>query len=392
MKRLLFFQPSDYRDTYFFLEKGHPETYIFQKQFLEIPSSLINKYGVSDVCVVSLGGTELYDEIMPNGVRAVGIPFSNVDRSKIQRKICRFVDSYSPTHSVVQVPVRELIKCCIRSKINTYVMIADNFSGRGFRGLIWCKLFALLLNSPYIEIVSNHNYPASRLLRRFGVHAHKIVPWDVPWNVNDFKFAPKVLEQNHKTWTLFYAGRVSQEKGVGDIIKAVCLLKKRGPDFKVVIAGYGDIAYFQNQAAALNIADRITFLGNISHNKVIDAMRYSDIIIVPSTIKASEGMPFTIYESFIVKTPLVLSDHPMFRAAIKNGVFFKAGNAKSLASALNSLIDNPVLYHKLSSAAEEAFMELIVPFSFIDIINHWLSDTVEDKKWLLSSSLKHSNR
>ncbi|MFH1093334.1 MAG: glycosyltransferase [Candidatus Omnitrophota bacterium] len=334
----------------------------------------------------------MYDQMMPNGVMAVGLPFLKMDKNASKRKMSEFINLFSPTYTVVQVPLRELIKCCVRAKTSTFVMIADSFSGTGLRGLIWCKLFALLLNSPYVEVVSNHNYPASLLLQRFGVYRHKIIPWDHAWDLNSYKFEAKVLNKDRKIWNFFYAGRVLKEKGVGDIIKAVALLKEKGIDSNAVIAGYGDIAYFKNQAAVLNISEIITFLGNVPHDKVISCMRDSDVVIVPSRINASEGMPCTIYESYIVKTPLVLSDHPMFKTAIKNGVFFKAGNAKSLAQALNLLMNNAGLYNELSKGADSALKKLIVPNSFIDIITHWLSGTASDKEWLLKHSLQKANK
>jgi glycosyltransferase involved in cell wall biosynthesis len=331
MKKLILFQVFDYRQTYFSQEKGELETYIYQNQFMSFTAGLIDKHEIQQICVVCLGAAEEYDQILANRVRAVGIPFGLKNRKQSQRKIKALIDVYSPTHAIIQVPLPKLIEYCQRLKIRAMVMIADSFTGMGVRGIILCKLFAWLLNNKYVELVSNHNYPASYVLKNFGVKTEKIVPWDFPWDIDFNKYPVKILAKNQQVWKFFYAGRILEEKGVGDIITAIHLLRKKDIELNVVFAGGGKIAEFKKQAADLGIAERINFLGTITHEQVLSAMREADIVLVPSQIKSGEGMACTIYESFLVKTPLILSDHPMFKAKVENGVFFKAGNPDSLA-------------------------------------------------------------
>ncbi|MBU1087009.1 MAG: glycosyltransferase [Candidatus Omnitrophica bacterium] len=386
MKKLIYFQVYDYQKTYYSLKNKDPETYLYQKQFSEFTASLINKHEIKEVCVVCFGVAAEYDQILPNGIRAKGIPFSLTDQNQTQIAK-KFIDLYAPTHAIVLVPLSKLIKYCTLKKIKTLVMIADSFTGTGLRGLISCWRFAWILNNKYVELVSNHNYPASCLLKSFGVYDQKIVPWDFTWDIDVDKYPAKVFKENQQVWKFFYAGRIMAEKGVSDIIKAIYFLKKKNRDAKAVFAGGGNISEFEKQAADLGIADRIKFLGIVAHEQVLSGMRDADIVLVPSQIKSSEGMACTIYESFLVKTPLILSDHPVFREAVKNGVFFKAGNSNSLAKAINALLDNPLLYNQLSRNSAAALKKLIVPFNSIEIINHWLSGLDADKQWLLEHSL-----
>ncbi|MCK5494312.1 MAG: glycosyltransferase family 4 protein, partial [Candidatus Omnitrophica bacterium] len=250
-------------------------------------------------------------------------------------------------------------------------------------------LFANALNNSFIEVVSNHNYPASRLLKRFGVSPEKIIPWDHPWDVSVYKAECKVLDETKKTWKLFFAGRIIKEKGVGDIIRAVSLLKTWNYEAEAVVAGYGRIDEFKKMAAEFDVADKICFLGNIAHEQVINNMKEADAVVVPSRIQAGEGIPCTIYEAMLVRTPLVLSTHPMFKETVEDAVFFKAGNAKSLAKSLMLLMSNRQLYNDLSSKSEAAVKKLIVPFSFSEIADRWLSGTEADRIWLKEHNLKN---
>ncbi len=389
MKKILFFQAPDYRDIYYSFENGEPEKYAFQKQLTQLSASFLNRYGISDICVISLFASDCYDEVLSNAVRAVGLPIARLGKRQVLKKCKEFIKEYSPENCIIQVPVIDLIKYCSQAKIKSLVMIADSFTGSGLIGFIRCRLFASILNNSFIEVVTNHNYPASRLLRRFGVNPSKIVPWDHPWDISVYKTKCKRLDQDKKNWNFFYAGRVIKAKGVGEIIGAVSLLRKQGYAAKAVIAGDGDIALYKRQADDLNVSENISFLGNIPHEEVVNYMRKSDAVIVPSRINASEGMPCTIYESLLVKTPLVLSNHPMFKEAVKNGVFFESADAKSLAQALVSLMSDMKLYNKLSEDSDKALRQLIVPFCFSDIIEHWIAGTEKDKKWLKERSLEN---
>ncbi len=391
MKKLCFFQVSDYRKNYYLLEKNNPETYIDQKKFIEFTANLLNKYGIREVSVVCFGVAEGYDQIMPNGVRAVGIPGSLTDEDQTQTAK-KLIALAGLTRAIVQVPLPKLIKYLVRAKIKTLVMIADSFAGSGLRGLLWGKFFAWILNNSYVQVVSNHNYPASNVLKSFGVKAEKIVPWDFAWEYDINKYPIKVLTNNKKSWKFFYAGRIMEEKGIGDIIRAIYLLKQKSIEISAVFAGEGDIAFFEKRAADLAVSDRVNFINKVSHDQVLSGMRDADIVIVPSRIKSSEGMPCTIYESYMVKTPLILSDHPMMRQGIENGVFFEAGNPDSLVKAIGSLINDFNLYNRLSAESALALNKLIAPFNPIQIIEHWLSGQKEDKQWLFTHSLQQLNR
>ena len=47
-------------------------------------------------------------------------------------------------------------------------------------------------------------------------------------------------------------------------------------------------------------------------------MSAHDIVIVPSRHDYPEGLPMTIYEALAMRTPLVVSDHPMIKAGLGN--------------------------------------------------------------------------
>ncbi|MBU1044916.1 MAG: glycosyltransferase [Candidatus Omnitrophica bacterium] len=392
MKKIIFFQIFDYRDVYFAIENNQAETYVSQKQFIEFTSSLMKSDDVSAVCIVSLLSSGKYDQIMPNGVRVIGIPFLADDPKQTQIKANKFVDLFAPTHAIIQVPLLGLLAKCIKNKIKTCLIIADSFTGTGLRGFIWTRMFAWLLNNKYVELVSNHNYPAANLLKSFGVKPNKIIPWDQSWDQQTDKFAVKVLNSLPDVWKFFYAGRILTEKGVGDIIQAISLLKQNKVQACAVFVGSGNITDFEKQAADLGISENIAFLGSVAHAQVLSGMRNADIVIVPSQIKSSEGMPCTIYESFIVKTPLIISDHPMMKKAIKNCVFFKANDPGSLVEAVNQLSNDLAVYNKLSADSAAALSELIVPFDSIQILDHWLSGKQADKQWLYEHSLKKLNK
>ena len=119
-----------------------------------------------------------------------------------------------------------------------------------------------------------------------------------------------------------YAGSVIEDKGVTDLLRAIALLRKRGLEVHCSLAGGGDLNGMANLANQLGISDLISFLGLIGNNDVVDLMRNSDVVAVPSRTHYTEGFPFVLFEAIASRTPIVCSDHPMFRP-----IFFDRRNA-----------------------------------------------------------------
>jgi glycosyltransferase involved in cell wall biosynthesis len=189
---------------------------------------------------------------------------------------------------------------------------------------------------------------------------------------------------------LIYVGALSEAKGTGDALRALAQTAIRGRSATLSIAGGGPLEYFQALARTLRVDRAVEFLGLVPHRRVLELMREHDVVLVPSRHSYSEAMPMTIYEAFCARTPLIASDHPMFRDRVVDrvsGLIFPASDPAALAQRIGALADDPPLYASLSYHAKEAWERLQCPVKHHDLYSRWLSGTDADRRWLASHSL-----
>ena len=119
-------------------------------------------------------------------------------------------------------------------------------------------------------------------------------------------------------------------------------------------------------------------------------MNRHDVVVVPSRHEYPEGLPMTLYEAFCSRTPIIASDHPMFRVKLRDGenaLIFKAGDVGALAGRIRLLAGDPALYARLSRNAEAAAEQFFCPLKYDELISRWLSNTEEDRSVLSGFSL-----
>jgi glycosyltransferase involved in cell wall biosynthesis len=384
MRVLLVQYTGDFRETVNRLHEGGEETYYAQRYSVDTIARIGRQ--VEEMATLVCITPNRYNEVLQNGIRAIGAGFNESWRNE---DLIALIEAQKPTHLILTFPSRGVLQWAIRQRIPTVAVLADSFQLDGWRNKWRNAQLARLLNHKQIEWVGNHNLNASRSLEAIGVSPAKIVPWDWLPVVTPDAFAPKHLGTSG-TWQLVYVGTIAQAKGIGDVLEAIAALKARKMDVTLKLAGRGHIDAFKQQAERLGIADVIDFLGLVPHHKVVRLMRSADVVIIPSHHEYPEGLPMTIYEALCARTPIVASDHPMFRGKLRDGVsavIFPAQTPLALADSIEKLLTHPDFYHHLSQGSSEAWQQLQIPVKFADFLNHWLFDSPTEKPWLANYRL-----
>jgi glycosyltransferase involved in cell wall biosynthesis len=130
---------------------------------------------------------------------------------------------------------------------------------------------------------------------RFLAEAHArrgIVARVVP-NFAPFSGGPPFAERDG----VVYAGRLSAEKGVEDLIE----LARRLPDVRVAIAGSGPLEAPLREAAAS--LPNVTFLGWMSEEQIATVLASHRVVVLPS--HCDEGGPLAAVEAMAAATPVV---------------------------------------------------------------------------------------
>ncbi|MEO5494550.1 MAG: glycosyltransferase family 4 protein [Sphingomonas sp.] len=155
--------------------------------------------------------------------------------------------------------------------------------------------------------------------------------------------------------TIVALGRLSAEKGFGILIEAVAQLD----DVKLRLVGDGpERAALTAVVDRLELADRVTFVGELPPEKVRAELRAADIFCLPSF---SEGLPVSIMEAMAAGVPVVATWIAGIPELAQDGVTaltVPPARADSLAEALRRLVEDPALGAKLTVAARARVEQL----------------------------------
>lgn len=187
------------------------------------------------------------------------------------------------------------------------------------------RLVALGVRREKVTIVLN-----SPRLARFDATAHPVRPF----------MADGVLR-------LVYAGALSTVYELDVVLDAMAAIAARRPDLRVTLELYGrDFAEvpLREQAAALGIADRVTFHGRVPIEAVPGAIAAADIGLAPT--RRTEFTDFSlstkIFEYAAMGRPVVASHLPMVAAMFGTGTVstYPAGDGAAMADAILALVDD----------------------------------------------------
>jgi len=378
---------GDYLAAYERLQQRGGEIYHAHGYVLEQATSLGAQYG--DAALLCCRSPRQYEIRLPEGLTVMG---AGADPRREKAIIQERARRYDPTHVVVLGPLTSVLQWGAVTGRRTLGIFADSFETPWVRRLYRYGRLGALLNSPQIEWIANHGLNACRSLARIGVSPTKIIPWDFPHPRRPTDLTAK-SEWDASDLTLLYVGVVSKAKGVSDVIEALRYLRDRGLPFRLKIVGEGDLERFRSLAQRLNLEAHLDFLGAVSNETVLQLMRKATIVTIPSRHEYPEGMPFTIYEALCARTPIVASDHPMFRGHLRDretAMVFPAGHPQKLASKIEELISCPALYYALSAASVATWEGLQLPVKWGDLLHRWVRSSQSDHEWLSQHSLGHS--
>jgi glycosyltransferase involved in cell wall biosynthesis len=139
---------------------------------------------------------------------------------------------------------------------------------------------------------------------------------------------------------ILYCGRLSPEKGLGDLLRAMRCL----PYLSLQIAGEGpQRAELEALARELDLTN-VVFLGQASREELDGLISKSRFTVLPS--RAYETLGKSILESYAWGRAVVASDLGSRRELVRHGetgVIYRAGDVSQLAGAISFLAEQPQL-------------------------------------------------
>lgn len=142
----------------------------------------------------------------------------------------------------------------------------------------------------------------------------------------------KIYRKNF-SFRIGFLGRLTEQKGIDTLIKAVASIRRKGGDCKLFIGGSGPLlSELKQQVHLCGIEDAVNFLGNVSDKNKFFGM--IDIFVLPSRY---EGFPLVLLEAGTYRMPVVatkVSGNPEIIHHGETGLLVECNNPEELASAI----------------------------------------------------------
>jgi glycosyltransferase involved in cell wall biosynthesis len=176
------------------------------------------------------------------------------------------------------------------------------------------------------------------------------------WDAARFEILPHFQAIKHaskaaKNAPLLYFGRLSAEKGVGDLIRAMAKL----PQLRLIIAGDGpERSNLERLSATLGLTN-ITFAGHLQGMELDNAIAAACFTVLPS--HAYETFGKTILESYAHGRAVIATDMGSRRELVhedRTGLLFSVGDVEQLVSAIEFLSSRPQLAEEMGRAGQES--------------------------------------
>lgn len=146
----------------------------------------------------------------------------------------------------------------------------------------------------------------------------------------------------HKGPIIGLAARLSEEKGVVYLLRAMPEITSRIPGVALVIAGQGDLEMrLKEEARVLGISDKVYFLG--PRLDVSELLNFFDLCVVPSL---REGLPMIIFEAMAAGCPVLATNVGGVPTVIThglNGSLIAPAKPEQIASEAVRLLQNDTI-------------------------------------------------
>ena len=155
---------------------------------------------------------------------------------------------------------------------------------------------------------------------------------------------------------VLFLGRFdAPEKGVRELLGALATPELQARDWRLVVAGRGEITALAPALERPGVVERVTFAGWLAQAEVYALCRAADIFVLPSF---REGQAMSLLEAMAHGLAIVTTPVGAHREAVEDGteaLLVQPGDIAALATALTRLIDNSALRDALGRAARRKY-------------------------------------
>jgi len=174
------------------------------------------------------------------------------------------------------------------------------------------------------------------------------------------KFNYRETEPPHDLPLILSVGRLVKKKGFGDLVAALGLLRDRGVRFRALIVGDGEERKaIEEQVSALGLDDLVSLPGSVTQEELVPIYAQATVFALPCRVLDDgdrDGLPNVLLESMSIGLPVVTTPISGIPEAVRhgeNGLLVPERDVAALAAALELLLSDPELRHRLGANARQ---------------------------------------
>jgi len=244
-------------------------------------------------------------------------------------KVCESCEGKKFYYSVIK-------RCHKDSFLPSMVYFMESFINRVFKKYIRAVKYFIC---PSKFSLSKHT--------KYGIPEEKLVY--IPNFINADDFNPNYNSGEY----IVFVGRLSKEKGVLTLLKAV-----KGLNIPVKIVGEGSMRAEYEGYVKENKISNVIFDGYKSGDDLKNLFRNATFMVVPS--EWYENAPMTILESFAYGKPVIGSDIGGIPEMVRHGetgLLFEMGNAQDLKAKIKEMLQSPSRITEMGQKARKIVEE-----------------------------------
>jgi glycosyltransferase involved in cell wall biosynthesis len=186
---------------------------------------------------------------------------------------------------------------------------------------------------------------------QWALWMHGVVPGASVVCVPNAVAVPPAIAGERDAARVAFIGRLSEGKGVFELLEAAAALREAHPDVRLELAGDGDLEAVARRAHELGIGDRVLIRGWCSPEVRSRILASASVFALPSH---AEGSPMSLLEAMAAGCPVVATRVGGIPDCVRDGydgLLVPARDSQALAAALGRLLGDRELAARMGTAA-----------------------------------------
>ena len=198
--------------------------------------------------------------------------------------------------------------------------------------------------------------------------------------IHNFVISKERIEKNEDEGYAFFFGRLSEEKGILNLIKAI----KNIENGKLLIAGDGpERKNIDKYIEENKLQNKIQLLGYLNQEQIRNYIKKSKFIVVPSIWY--ENCPYSILETMEIGKPIIgsrIGGIPELIENNKNGFLYKYDDIDELEECMKKLFEDKQLVDNQSKKSRELFEQNYSEEIYYNKIIEIYNSLIKEKKYV----------